>query len=40
MSAAVEKRNGGYTIREATNGVEYVWYDLEGGENIVPLFEK
>jgi len=35
-----EDSPGNYTIREATNGVVYVWYDLEGGENIVPLFEK
>jgi hypothetical protein len=35
-----EDSPGNCTIREATNGVEYVWYDLEGGEHIVPLFEK
>ena len=35
-----EDSPGNYTIREATNGVEYVWYDLEGGENVVPLFKK
>jgi hypothetical protein len=35
-----EDSPGNYTIREATNGVEYVWYDLEGGEHIVPLFIK
>jgi hypothetical protein len=35
-----EDSPGNYTIRETTNGVDYVWYDLEGGENIVPLFEK
>jgi hypothetical protein len=35
-----EDSPGNYTVRETTNGVEYVWYDLEGGENIVPLFEK
>jgi hypothetical protein len=35
-----EDSPGNYTIRESTNGVEYVWYDIEGGENIVPLFEK
>ena len=31
---------GNYTIRETTNGIDYVWYDLEGGENIVPLFKQ
>jgi hypothetical protein len=35
-----EDSPGNYTIRESTNGVEYVWYDLEGGEHIVPLFKK
>jgi hypothetical protein len=35
-----EDSPGNYTVRESTNGVEYVWYDLEGGEHIVPLFEK
>ena len=35
-----EDSPGNYTIRETTNGVVYVWYDLEGGENIVALFEK
>ena len=35
-----EDSPGNYTVRETTNGVEYVWYDLEGGENIVPLFKK
>ena len=35
-----EDSPGNYTVRESTNGVEYVWYDLEGGEHIVPLFKK
>ncbi len=35
-----EDSPGNCTVRESTNGVEYVWYDLEGGEHIVPLFIK
>lgn len=35
-----EDSPGNYTIRETTNGLEYVWYDIEGGENVIPLFEK
>ena len=35
-----EDSPGNCTIRETPAGIDYVWYDLEGGENIVPLFPR
>jgi len=35
-----EDSPGNYTLRETSNGVEYVWYDIDGGENVVPLFQE
>jgi hypothetical protein len=32
-----EDSPGNYTIRETPAGVDYVWYDIEGAENVVPL---
>ncbi len=33
-----EDSPGNWTARQTGEGVEYVWYDLEGGEHAVPLF--
>jgi hypothetical protein len=35
-----EDSPGNYTIRETPVGIDYVWYDIEGGENVEPLFPK
>jgi len=33
-----EDSPGNCTVRQTAEGIEYVWYDLEGGEHAVPLF--
>jgi hypothetical protein len=33
-----EDSPGNYTIRQTAQGIEYLWYDIEGGEHVVPLF--
>ena len=33
-----EDSPGNCTVRQTAEGIEYVWYDLEGGEHEVPLF--
>ena len=33
-----EDSPGNYAIRQTAQGIEYLWYDIEGGENVVPLF--
>jgi hypothetical protein len=35
-----EDSPGNYTLRETSAGIDYLWYDVEGGENVVPLFPK
>ena len=35
-----EDSPGNWTARQTAAGIEYVWYDLEGGEHVVPLFRK
>jgi hypothetical protein len=35
-----EDSPGNYTVRQTAVGIEYIWYDLEGGEHAVPLFRK
>lgn len=35
-----EDSPGNYTLRQTTEGIEYVWYDIEGGEHAEPLFGK
>src|SRR5581483_7732759 len=35
-----EDSPGNYTLRETTNGVEYVWYDVDGAEHPAPLFQE
>jgi hypothetical protein len=35
-----EDSPGNWTARQTAEGIEYVWYDLEGGEHAVPLFRK
>jgi hypothetical protein len=35
-----EDSPGNYTIRQTAEGIEYHWYDIEGGEHVVPLFRK
>ena len=35
-----EDSPGNYTLRQTAEGIEYVWYDIEGGEHAVPLFPK
>ena len=33
-----EDSPGNCTLRETADGLDYVWYDLNGAENVVPLF--
>ena len=33
-----EDSPGNYTLRQTLEGIEYVWYDIDGGEHAVPLF--
>jgi hypothetical protein len=35
-----EDSPGNYTVRQTAGGIEYIWYDIEGGEHAVPLFHK
>ena len=35
-----EDSPGNYTLRNTPEGIQYSWYDIEGGENVVPLFEQ
>ncbi len=35
-----EDSPGNYTLRETTIGVEYVWYDVNGAEHPVQLFQE
>jgi hypothetical protein len=35
-----EDSPGNYTLRHTAEGLEYVWYDFEGGEHPIPLFRK
>lgn len=35
-----EDSPGNWTARQTAAGIEYVWYDLEGGKHAVPLFRK
>ncbi len=32
-----EDSPGNCTVRQSTNGFEYVWYDIDGGEQVIPL---
>jgi hypothetical protein len=34
-----EDSPGNYTLRRIPEGIQYVWYDIEGGESVVPLFK-
>jgi len=31
---------GNYTIRQTEEGFEYIWYDIDGAPQIVPLSER
>ena len=33
-----EDSPGNYTLRQTAEGIEYIWYDIDGGEQVVPLF--
>ena len=33
-----EDSPGNFTLRETADGIDYVWYDVDGGENVEPLF--
>lgn len=33
-----EDSPGNYTIRAGQEGIDYLWYDMDGGETVVPLF--
>jgi hypothetical protein len=35
-----EDSPGNCTVRQTVEGMEYVWYDVGGGEHAVPLFRK
>jgi hypothetical protein len=35
-----EDSPGNYTLRETTNGLDYVWYDVDAAEHVEPLFRK
>jgi hypothetical protein len=35
-----EDSPGNWTARQTADGIEYVWYDLEGGEHAIPLFRE
>jgi hypothetical protein len=35
-----EDSPGNYTLRQTADGLEYVWYDIAGGDHSVPLFRK
>jgi len=32
-----EDSPGNCTVRQGTNGFEYVWYDIDGAEQVIPL---
>ena len=34
-----EDSPGNYTIRQNQQEIEYVWYDIDGGEHAIPLFQ-
>jgi hypothetical protein len=35
-----EDSPGNYMIRQTTSGVDYVWYDIDGGENTMTIFDN
>jgi hypothetical protein len=35
-----EDSPGNYTIEQTTSGVDYVWYDIDGAENTITIFEN
>jgi hypothetical protein len=35
-----EDSPGNYTIRQTDEDFEYIWYDIEGAPQIVPLSER
>jgi hypothetical protein len=35
-----EDSPGNWTTRQTVEGIEYVWYDIDGGEHAIPLFRE